>query len=326
MSAIVYRNGTVVSAPELGNYRPSVTSYPSPKCFGLSFKTKMKIYDAAHIQAMELSNSGFEYHRKKTKINHVFLTPTFDENNIDSYSGSNANDAISRFCENLKSTYGATSYLWVKEFTKHLTPHYHMLVTIPYTAIGDLNRAWSHARGDISTVRNALRTGWNKKYNRPEMRVRNFKSAVGYAAKYIAKADGGDICVMKSSVKLSSRQTWEYRSGHSTKAYGVSYNLLREPKSIDWDLWRHLNPRSRSAIVYRNGTVVSVPELGTVKEVKTEFSDLFFHDNPIDAQRIYRKADSTIYVKPQKTEKIELKKSNYNPFDQLKMQFSRSIR
>ncbi len=292
--AICYRNGTIVSVP-LKNFRPSIdrSASPSQKCFGVSFKSKMKIYDAAHVQSMEITTSGLP-NKKNNGLNHCFLTPTFDLNDIDSYKEKAANDAIKRFTDNIKKTYGCTSYVWVKEFTKELTPHFHMLVTIPYTSISKLNKAWSHARGDINTVKNALRTGWNPRTKKPVMKIQSFKQAVGYAAKYIGKSlTAGDISVLRMSNKISDRKVWEYKTGHSSKCYGLSQNLLRPAKQIDFNVWQHMNPRFRTY----GGNVIEEKEKVVInlagKLIKSEFAEIFYCENPIDSKRVYREAEKT---------------------------------
>lgn len=309
--AIIYQNGTVVSVPKLPfNRSVDRSANAVDKCFGLSFKTKMKIFDAAHIQHLEMSNAPRFADRETGELlnadhNHVFLTPTFDMANVSSFAGPAANEALQRFTDNLSKRYGATSYLWVKEFTERLTPHYHMLVTLPSTPIADLNRAWSHARGDVTTVRNALRTGYDPKTKRSVMKVRNYKQAVGYAAKYITKAGAGDICVLKTSCRVSDRQVWEFRSGHSTKCYGMSQNLLRPPRQLDLFYQFHLHPWLTRE----------------VKEVKNDFSELYFFDRWETANMLYRKGTEIVKVKPKKIAAIVPKKPNYHPRDQTFIEF-----
>ncbi len=282
---------------------------PSDKCFGLAFKTKMKIYDAAHVQALELSDSGYQYTGNKSDQKHIFLTPTFDMNDPGSFVGSGANDALKRFTNNIKQVYSATSYVWVKEFTENLTPHFHMLVTMPFTPIDKLNRAWSHARGDVTTVTNALRTGWNPKTKKSVMLVRNYKQAVGYAAKYISKSHGGDICVLKPSCNVRDRKTWEFNTGHSTKCYGMSQNLVRPPREVDFFLEMHLNPYMKSHY----------------EGVKTDFAELFFSDSPVVSSKLYQLGKEKVKCKPVKIEKFSPKIPNYTVFDQLRIEFSRQF-
>lgn len=271
---IVYRSGTVVSTPD-NHYRGvKRTPYPAKKAFGFNFRSKMKIFDAAHIQHTQMSRQGNQIDHEtgelmNAEINHCFLTPTFQ-----TYD-EQANEAIKRFTDNLSKTYGCTSYVWVKEFTKKLVPHYHMLITIPFTPINELNKAWSKARGDSRPVKNALRTGWDKRNKKPVMIIRNYKQAVGYAAKYILKSGGGDICVLKTSCLVNGRKTWEFREGHSSKCYGMSQNLQSDPRQLDLFLQFHLHPFLTKQ----------------VKERKSEYCDLFFFDNPRTCDYLYSLGD-----------------------------------
>jgi len=276
--ATVYRSGTVVTVPSFEGYRHVDRSLNSAdKCFGLAFKMKRKIFDAAHIQALELSDLRSDFKRHKvTGCNLVFLTPTFDEKRLGAdWNPSFANESMSRFCESLTKTYGATSYLWVKEFTKHLVPHYHMLVTMPYTPIKDLNRSWSFARGD-RYVANALRTGWDKQTNRPKMLVDNYKQAVGYAAKYIGKANSADICTLKMSCKIEDRKTWEHREGHSTKCYGLSSNINIKPIRVEDQYLYH----------FCSGTLKKMKRFDSI----TSGASIFFTDNHWHAEKLFQRA------------------------------------
>lgn len=194
----------------------------------------MKIFDAAYHQHTKLNVRGY---------NHVFLTPTFDLNDYESWS--NGNDAIKRFTDNLKQTYSASSYVWVREFTKQLVPHYHMLVTMPYANIKDLNRSWSIARGDIDIVPNALRTGWNKKLQKSQMKVSSWAAAISYCAKYIAKGQSGDITQLSNKCSLETRHTWESKSGHTVKCYGLSNNVNFNATSVDLPFFFQLHPHAR---------------------------------------------------------------------------------
>lgn len=271
---IVYRSGTVVSVPDNQYRGVKRTPYPTKKTFGFNFRSKMRIFDAAHIQHTQLCRqSNVIDHATgelmNADINHCFLTPTFH-----TYDAM-ANEAIKRFTDNLTKNYGCTSYVWVKEFTKKMVPHYHMLVTIPRVPIKELNRAWSRARGDRETVSNALRTGWDKRRQRSVMIIKNYKQAVGYAAKYILKSGGGDICVLKSSCRVHDRKTWEFREGHSTKCYGMSQNLRSDPRQLDLFLQFHLHPFLTKK----------------VKEQKSEYCDLFFFDDPRTCDYLYSLGD-----------------------------------
>ena len=310
----VYRSGVVVSNPIPFEYNKQPDRSSSfGRVFGLNFATKRKIYDAAHIQAMELSNSGADYPKQIANEldNHVFLTPTFDLKNPESYLGDAANEAMIRFRKSLEKTYDVTSYVWVKEFTKELVPHYHMLLTMPYVKISDLNRTWSKARGDSKTVANALRTGWDHKRKRPVMKIRNYKQAVGYAAKYISKADSGDLTVLKPSVKITPDQnTWDYKTGHSTKCYGMSRNLKSEPRKVDFFLETARKP-------WLNRSVI---------DAKAEMCELFFIDNPQHAEQLYQLGVEKSETKKQKIEFVAPKKPNYSVSDQYDIEFSRKIR
>ncbi len=293
----------------------------------------MKILDAAHIQALELSNSGYQYTGRKSEFNHVFLTPTFSQYEPDTYTGKAANDAIKRFTDNLTKNYGATSYVWVKEFTKYKryldptdfkseidierigegvvvggVPHYHMLVTMPYCPVGKLNAAWCKARrGDF--VKNALRTGWDAKRKKPVMLIRNYRQAVGYAAKYIGKSQGGDICVFKTSCKKATRKTWEFSEGHSTKCYGMSQNLQSKPKEIDPWMEFHF----QTHIDFRR------------HKTENSHAEFFFIDNPQQAESFYQNVKGIELTRPKKIEKITPKKPNYSITDQTRIEFYQSV-
>ncbi len=290
--ATIYRNGLVVSAPAGIAQRNIQNVAPADTAYGISFRAKQKILSAAAIQSVDLSNS---YERiNNSLINHVFLTLTFDARDTASYVDNNANQAASRFFENLKKTYGATSYVFVREFTKELVPHFHALVTMPYAYISELNRAWSHARGDIDTVKNALRTGWDKKRRKPRMRIESYHQAVGYAAKYISKANYGDISALRMCCNIFDRQTWEAKTGHKYRAYSMSQNLVTEPKRCDF----HLQKRLRPWIDYEKRENLN--------------ADFYLLTEPRDAKMMYDLADTVnnelSRLKDEENEKRKLEK------------------
>jgi len=278
----VYQNGTVVSIPDTDYYpRPPKDLARPDKCFRLSFKHKMKIFDAAHIQHLDYSNATRSldcetWNIINEDINHVFLTPTFSTNDVQSYVDGNDNLAMGRFTTNLRNNYGMTSFVWVKEYTTknpktYLTPHFHMLLTLPYTHIKELNKAWSAARGDLTTLPNALRSGYDKKTGKSYMKIRSYQAAVGYAAKYISKADYGNVSRFKMSCKIKEHKTWEAVTGHATKCYGLSNNLLRDPRQLDLFREFQLHPYLASSC----------------REHKGDFADLFFFDDPVHSNQLY---------------------------------------
>lgn len=218
----------------------------------------MKIFDAAHVQHLQLSNATRTSDGKggirNKEFNHIFLTPTFDINDPDTFNDDNSNKAMARFTKNLAKNYGCSSYLWVKEYTKvnrdkftglhdGFVPHYHMLLTLPFTPIFELNKAWSTARGDLAIRPNALRSSYDKRTGKPYMKIRSYRAAVGYAAKYAAKGKQGNVCRFELKCKLDGKKTmWPAVEGHTTKCYGMSANLRRDPRQLDLFMQFHLHP------------------------------------------------------------------------------------
>lgn len=240
MAYSLYKSGLIISSPEFNRVNVKRSIAPQSKVFTMNFKSRMKIFDAAYHQHTKLKSKEF---------NHCFLTPTFDLNDYDSWS--NGNEAIKRFTDNLRQTYGASSYVWVREFTKQLVPHYHMLVTMPYANIKDLNRSWSIARGDVDVVPNALRTGWDKKAQRSRMKVSSWAAAISYCAKYIAKGQSGDVTQLSNKCNLATRHTWESKSGHTVKCYGMSNNVNFSAKKIDLPFFFQMHPEARKKFSFQ---------------------------------------------------------------------------
>lgn len=267
---LIYRSGLIVDAAK-GRVTKKVVRGSQPIiAYGINPQAKRKILDAVTIQAMDLSNSWQEGLNRK--VNHVFFTVTFEESNIDSWYGNSANVALSKWLENCKKNYKMSSYVWVREYTKELVPHYHVIATMPFISISKLNKAWSRARGDKQVVKNALRTGYDPVTKKSRMKLQSYEGAVNYALKYIQKSSIGDICVMKPTCLVADRKTWEFKNGHSVRAYGISHNLYAKPRRINWDLARHMYKR----IEYNR--------------LDTDFARLYFIEDIGDAKFLYNLA------------------------------------
>lgn len=265
--ARLYRSGLIISAAPGRPGKPTPTG-KGLKVFRVDQVARRKIFDAVHIQATTLSNC---VRPLSTKDNLVFLTPTFSPES----NWQNANEILSRWLENLKKTYGVTSYVWCRELTEHLLPHYHVLATMPFTPIQKLNRTWSIARGDLSVEKNALRTGWDAKKKRSVMIVKDYVRAMRYAAKYTTKATSGDVCSLKTFCTLhSAHQSGEPgNTGHTSKAYGITRNLLCEPQDFDFSLLRHL----ATFVDYRKLTGENL------------YADVYAIDEPLQSEYVWKK-------------------------------------
>jgi hypothetical protein len=130
-------------------------------------------------------SSGAHYMIKESDYKTIFITLTFppfkkkpDEKNI--------NQCFSKFAENLHENYNVKYYIAVRENCPTSgRPHFHMLLSIPFTDFTILNSVWCSAISDISSFApNALQT------NPGKVILYNPRKALRYVCKYFSKARG----------------------------------------------------------------------------------------------------------------------------------------
>lgn len=193
--------------------------------FRLNFSQRQKI----------ISSAKFGYDNKENKI--LFLTATFRAGEFDFKDDplSHPNTVIVKWLDNLRHNYGAKGYAWTKELTEKNTPHYHILIDLPFNDIRELNKSFCKARGYYSA--NAVRH--DKKNG---LVVKSWNRAAGYAAKYITKCK--DKIFSKRCYSIADK--WQ-----------VPALVLRDPSEIKTVL--------NHSIANRSGKY----------SVKTDFAEIF---------------------------------------------------
>lgn len=114
----------------------------------------------------------------------LFVTLTYPEMFP---SPQKAKEHLDAFGKRLKRRWPRAAFVWRLEFQRRGAPHFHLIVFgIPFMPPGWLARAWYEVVGSGDPRHAAAGT--------EVRRVRNFRRAVAYAAKYLAKTGdrGGD--------------------------------------------------------------------------------------------------------------------------------------
>lgn len=212
----VHWNGTVIKYTYPGRYltKEDREKPKNPRVYRLQFKHKMKIQDAAVYQNYHALDYGHLQH---------FLTFTLNANEPFDQS----NKPLIRVLDNLQKNYELQSYIWVREVTKKYTPHWHVLLEMPYIDYMVINDAWCKARKQ-SYSNNAV-----GKDKRKSAIVTNPLEASEYMAKYMGKESMDTICFKKNG-----SESMEIVSGSVYKLYGMSESLnnlplINEPGN-DW--------------------------------------------------------------------------------------------
>lgn len=167
--------------PKGDQVRKMIADLDSPK---ESKKRKFKLNHHSRQQIISSGCYGFEIRKHKV----LFITLTYPEImfRYSGIEGKSDNEALKKFINNLRTNYGLAGYVWVKELTKKGTPHYHMIIDIPYTPITKLNDMWAKVCGFKSKncVRSDPKNG---------LVVKRPQDAGFYVAKYISKVKNGSF-------------------------------------------------------------------------------------------------------------------------------------
>jgi len=165
-------------------------------------------YKLKHHNRQQIISSGiYGYDKKENNI--LFLTLTYPGNKFSHNDPEkSSNEALKKFLNNLRTNYRLKGYAWVKELTKIGTPHYHILLDVPYIDIRKLNKIWANNAEIISDccVRHDPDKG---------LIVESAIAAGFYVAKYISK--------MKSNAEFDRR------------VYTISNSWQVSPITIDDD-------------------------------------------------------------------------------------------
>ncbi len=148
----------------------------------------------------------------------LFLTLTYPQH----WSSDPASwhDDLEAFYKRLCRKYGMCniSMLWRKEPQKRGAPHYHLLVFgVPYIAYQWVGEVWATiSEGNPATC------------SRVE-RVRSWRGAMSYAAKYLGKnLDGGEFTTDEGEVIDNVGRHWGVMGRKHLPATWVAYTLVRE--------------------------------------------------------------------------------------------------
>lgn len=172
--------------------------------FKLGFDQRNKIISAAKF--------GFDC--KENNI--LFLTATFQEGEFESKDDprKHPNTVLVKWLDNLRHNYDAGGYAWTKELTEKKTPHYHILIEMPYQKIKALNDSFCKARGYYSpnAVRHDPKNG---------LVVKSWEKSAGYAAKYISKCK--DVIYFNRCYAIANK--WAVPAVRFQKASEIDYIL-----------------------------------------------------------------------------------------------------
>lgn len=142
-----------------------------PKKYCIDWKVFRKLASAAH------------YIIKESEHKTLFLTLTFPKFKQNEISEKDANKCLSKFLENLKTTYSCEHYLCVRERGEDNNRlHYHLVCAIPFVSFGKLNSSWCHAIQDFCHFsKNSVQSDGSNRV------IKNPARAVKYVCKYISK-------------------------------------------------------------------------------------------------------------------------------------------
>lgn len=161
--------------------------------------TCIRKYHLKHHNRQQIISSGIYGHDNKHN-NILFLTLTYPASKFTHNDPEkSSNQALKNFLNNLRTNYGLKGYVWVKELTKIGTPHYHMIIDLPYVDIRKLNDIWAHNAGIVSKccVRSDPDHG---------LIVKTAEQAGFYVCKYITKIR--DNCTFDKRVYTISN-SWQ---------------------------------------------------------------------------------------------------------------------
>lgn len=130
--------------------------------------------------------SAAHYMIKESKHKTIFITLTFPPFKR-KYNEKQINECFSRFVNNLHENYNVKYYIGVRENCPTSgRPHFHLLLSIPFTDFTILNNAWCSAISPVSEYAiNALQTE-----KRGNIILYNPRRAVKYCCKYFSKTRG----------------------------------------------------------------------------------------------------------------------------------------
>jgi len=160
----------------------------SPTCPGNIIQTergkKNKTYQIDNTNYRKIASAA-HYMVKESNNKVLFLTLTFPKFKK-KYSENEINQCFSKFVENLRTNYGCSSYIAVRERgEKYRRYHFHILCAIPFVPFANLNRAWCSAISDICEFsKNAVTSDPKTRF------ITNPARAMRYVCKYFAKTKG----------------------------------------------------------------------------------------------------------------------------------------
>jgi len=205
------------------------------------------------------------------------------------------NTNVSAFCENLRSSYSAKNYVWVREFTYSGRPHYHFVADTPFLDAVNISRYWSGLFGETNV--NSIRLGTN-----PSKGVKYFVDSPmmsRYLTKYMGKGIGKDVSneriirTFGHSVECwrkSQPITYKVEYNETTKVIrlgdlGGTYNGVKYLPHSDLEMIDNI---SRKFTLCENSEKELIEVYGNVPDHLREFDDSRFSwicPNPL--HRVY---------------------------------------
>jgi len=176
------------------------------------------------------------YLKETAKSKILFITLTFGKWKNKPITGEQANEAFSKFIENLRRNYSAGNYVAVREGNNQdLRLHYHLIIAMPFNSFISLNNAWNSAISEHCEYSGrALFTDKEARF------IKSTVSAVKYVCKYISKARGtsSDTRIIFTSRELSQAELKADFSGNDLPTVLRNYGSINCYKCNEFT-WRY---------------------------------------------------------------------------------------
>lgn len=90
-------------------------------------------------------------------LNHTYGAKIFVATTSNHWDTTDERLNISRFCHNLRNGYGVNQYVWVREYNKKGSPHFHFVADFDFIEAQAISRYWSGLFGE--SAKNCVRFG-----------------------------------------------------------------------------------------------------------------------------------------------------------------------
>jgi hypothetical protein len=135
------------------------------------------------------------------------------------------NESVSKFFDNLKSSYDCGNYIWVREYQENGRPHWHCVADSKYLDGVELSRYWSSLFNCTNV--NSVRLGTN-----PERPPRRFFVDSPLMARYLTKYLGIGYKKVDGKKVKCVRVKHESQLLSKTKNFGSSQEVIMKTKPM----------------------------------------------------------------------------------------------